>query len=260
MTYENILYEKKGPTAWITLNRPKAMNALSTTLISELCKAIKEAEVDAEVHVVVIKGAGEKAFSAGADLQELQPLKIRGAFDYSRSAHRAFSTIEQCSKPVIACVNGLAIGGGAELALSCHMRLASEKTKMGFPESGLGGIPGMGGTQRLPRLIGKSAALPYLLSGEMIKADEGNKLGLFFKVFSVEELDKGAASIAESLAKKSPLALKLIIQAVTNGTEGNLEEGLVLEAALMAALKNSEDAQEGLKALFEKREPQYTGE
>jgi len=260
MDYENILYEPKESIGWITINRPKAMNALSTALLAELCNAFKALKEDGDIRVVVIKGAGEKAFSAGADLGELKDLKIRGAFDYSRSAHRAFDTIEQCGKPVIACVNGLALGGGAELALSCHVRVAAEGAKLGFPESGLGGMPGMGGTQRLPRLIGKSMALSYLLTGDMIKADQGLKLGLYHQIFPNEEVVKGAEETAKKLAQKSPLSMKFIIQAVINGREGHMAEGLVLEAALMAAQKNSEDAAEGLKAMFEKRPPNFKGE
>ena len=260
MDYENILYEPKDGIGWITINRPKAMNALSTSLLAELCDAFKTLEEDGNIRAVVIKGAGEKAFSAGADLGEIKDLKIRGAFDYSRAAHRAFNAVEQCGKPVIACINGLAMGGGAELALSCHIRVAAEGAKIGFPESGLGGMPGMGGTQRLPRLIGKGAALSYLLTGDMIKAEQGLKLGLYHQIFPNEEVAQGAEGLAKKLIKKSPLSLKFIIQAVTNGLEGNIEEGLVLEAALMAALKNSEDAEEGLKAIFEKRPPTFKGE
>lgn len=260
MDYENILYEPKDGIGWITINRPKAMNALSTSLLAELCDAFKTLEEDGNIRAVVIKGAGEKAFSAGADLGEIKDLKIRGAFDYSRAAHRAFNAVEQCGKPVIACINGLALGGGAELALSCHIRVAAEGAKIGFPESGLGGMPGMGGTQRLPRLIGKGAALSYLLTGDMIKAEQGLKLGLYHQIFPNEEVAQGAEGLAKKLVKKSPLSLKFIIQAVTNGLEGNIEEGLVLEAALMAALKNSEDAEEGLKAIFEKRPPIFKGE
>ncbi len=260
MDYENIIYEPKDDIGWITINRPKAMNALSTSLLAELCDAFKTLEEDGNIRAVVIKGAGEKAFSAGADLGEIKDLKIRGAFDYSRAAHRAFNAVEQCGKPVIACINGLAMGGGAELALSCHIRVAAEGAKIGFPESGLGGMPGMGGTQRLPRLIGKGAALSYLLTGDMIKAEQGLKLGLYHQIFPNEEVAQGAEALAKKLVKKSPLSLKFIIQAVTNGLEGNIEEGLVLEAALMAALKNSEDAEEGLKAIFEKRPPTFKGE
>lgn len=260
MDYQNILYEPKDGIGWITINRPKAMNALSTSLLAELCDAFKTLEEDGNIRAVVIKGAGEKAFSAGADLGEIKDLKIRGAFDYSRAAHRAFNAVEQCGKPVIACINGLALGGGAELALSCHIRVAAEGAKIGFPESGLGGMPGMGGTQRLPRLIGKGAALSYLLTGDMIKAEQGLKLGLYHQIFPNEEVAQGAEGLAKKLVKKSPLSLKFIIQAVTNGLEGNIEEGLVLEAALMAALKNSEDAEEGLKAIFEKRPPIFKGE
>jgi len=260
MDYENILYEPKDGIGWITINRPKAMNALSTTLLAELCNAIKTVEEDGDIRVVVIKGAGEKAFSAGADLGEIKDLTIKGAFDYSRAAHRALNAVEQCAKPVIACINGLAVGGGAELTLGCHIRVAAEGAKIGFPESGLGGIPGMGGTQRLPRLIGKGVALSYLLTGDMIKTEQGLNCGLYYQIFPNEEVVQGAEALAKKLAQKSPLSLKFIIQAVANGLEGNIEEGLVLEAAFMAAIKNSEDSAEGLKAIFEKRPPTFKGE
>ena len=149
---------------------------------------------------------------------------------------------------------------GAELALSCHLRIAADKAKMAFPEAGLGGIPGMGGTQRLPRLIGKSLALSYLLTGDMISAEQGLQFGLFYKVVSMDEIKGAAEKMAKSLLKKSPLSLKFVIQAVTKGTEGPLEGGLVLESALMAAMSGSADKKEGIKAIFEKRPPIFKGE
>lgn len=259
MEYTTILYEPKDQIGWIILNRPEAMNALNTTMIQELDDVMGKAEADPQIRVAIITGAGDKAFSAGADLKEIEALRIREAFDYSRSAHRVFNRIEQLGKPVIACINGLAMGGGAELALSCHLKIASERAKLGFPEAGLGGIPGMGGTQRLPRLIGRSSALYYLLVGDMIDAERGLQLGLIHKAVPVEELRKEAEELAKSLLKKSPLSLKFIIHAVTNGLEGHLEEGLVLESALMAAMSASEDKEEGIKAIFEKRPPVFKG-
>ncbi|UCF57183.1 MAG: enoyl-CoA hydratase/isomerase family protein [Deltaproteobacteria bacterium] len=260
MGYKNILYETKEGIGWITLNRPEAMNALNTAMIQELGDAMEKVEGDSETGVVIIMGAGDKAFSAGADLKEIQKLTIKGAFDYSRLAHRIFSQIEQSGKPVIACINGMAMGGGAELALSCHLKIASDRARLSFPEAGLGGIPGMGGTQKLPRLIGKSVALYYLLTGDTISAEIGLQLGLIHKVSPPEELRGGAEDLAKNLLKKSPLSLKFVIQAVTNGTEGNIEEGLVLESALMAAMTSSGDKEEGIKAIFEKRPPKFKRE
>lgn len=260
MEYQNLIYEQKDEIAWITLNRPKAMNALNTALIQELMDVFEKVEVDDAVRVAVIKGAGGKAFSAGADLKEIEALGTKSAFDYSRVAHRAFSRIEQQGKPVIACINGMAMGGGAELALSCHMRIASNNSQLGFPESGLGGIPGMGGSQRLPRLIGKSLGLSYLLTGDMITAEDGLRLGLYYKILPDEEIEAGAEKVAKKLAKKSPMSLKFIIQAVVNGLEESMEGGLVLESALMSAMSTSEDKKEGLKAIFEKRTPNFKGQ
>lgn len=260
MEYKTLLFESRQQIGWITLNRPKAMNALNTTMIQELGDVMEEVEGDSEIGVAIITGAEGRAFSAGADLKEIEALKIKGAFDYSRSAHRVFNRIEQSGKPVIACINGLAMGGGAEIALSCHLRIASEGAKLGFPEVGLGGIPGMGGTQRLPRLIGKGAALPYLLTGDMIDVNRGLQLGLIHKVLPKEEIQGAAEDMAKNLLKKSPLSLKFIIQAVSNGMEGHLEEGLVLESALMAAMSASEDKNEGIKAIFEKRAPVFKGD
>jgi enoyl-CoA hydratase/carnithine racemase len=192
-------------------------------------------------------------------LKEISALKMKSAFDYSRNAHRLFGRIEQCGKPIIACVNGMAMGGGAELALSCHLRVVSEGAQLGFPESGLGGIPGMGGTQRLPRLIGRGIALSYLLTGDMMKPDQGLQCGLFQKVFPEAEVEGGTEKLAKKLAKKSPLSLKFIIQAVTKGVDGDIEEGLALESALMAIMTGSEDSKEGIKAIFEKRPLSFKG-
>lgn len=260
MSYENIIYEVKETTAWITINRAKAMNALSTGTLKDFSDALDVIEADDAVRVVVITGDGDKAFSAGADLKEIQALKVAGSFNYSRAAHRVFDRIEKFCKPVIACINGLALGGGAELAVSCHLRIAGDKAKIMFPESGLGGVPGMGGTQRLPRLIGKSRALYYLLTGAPIKAEEGLQYGLIQQVAPMEELAGAAEKLAQNLAQKSPVAMNFIIQAVTSGLEGHQDEGLVMEAVIMAAMTYTEDKKEGIGAMFEKRPPVFKGE
>lgn len=260
MEYKTIVFEPKEQIGWITLNRPEAMNAFNTTMVAELGDLMGQVEKDKEIRVVVVNGAGDKAFSAGADLKEIQALTVKDAFDYSRAAHRVFDGIEQSGKPVIACINGMAMGGGAELALSCHLRVASDASKISFPEAGLGGIPGMGGTQRLPRLIGRGRALAYLLTGDVIEAEKGLELGLIHKVFPKDELPTGIEKLAKALLKKSPLSLKYIIQAVMNGVDGHIEEGLLLESSLMAAMSGSEDKKEGIKAIFEKRAPVFKGD
>lgn len=260
MEYKTLLLEAKDQIAWVTLNRVKTMNALNAKMVKEIGDVVEKIEKDPDIRVAIITGAGEKAFSAGADLQEIEALSIKGAFDYSRAAHRVFNMIEESGKPVIACINGLAMGGGAELALSCHIRIVAKNAKVGFPEAGLGGIPGMGGTQRLPRLIGKSLALSFLLTGDMISAEQGFQFGLFHKLVPQDEIKMAAEKMAKSLLKKSPLSLKFVIQAVNNGTEGPLDEGLVLESALMAAMSGSDDKKEGIKAIFEKRSPVFKGE
>ena len=260
MEYQNLVYEVKEEIAWITLNRPKAMNALNVVMLQELRNVFETLENDSNIKVAIIKGGGGKAFSAGADLKEVEALSIRSAFNYSQTAHHVFNGIEQLGKPVIACINGMAMGGGAELALSCHIRIASNGSQLGFPESGLGGIPGMGGSQRLPRLIGKSLGLSYLLTGDMITAEEGLRLGLYYKILPDEEIEAGVEKLAKKLAKKSPLSVKFIIQAVIHGLEESLEGGLVLESAFMSAMSSSEDKKEGIKAIFEKRTPNFKGE
>ena len=260
MEYETLVFEVKEKIGWITLNRPKAMNAMNTKMVKEFSDLMDKIQENEDVGVVIIKGSGDKAFSAGADLKEIAALGIKGAFDYSRSGQALFRKIEQSGKPVIASINGMSMGGGAEMILSCHLRIAAEGVTIGFPEAGLGGIPAMGGTQRLPRLIGKSVALSFLLSGDMISAEKGVELGLIHKVVPKDELEKKSEGLAKKLLKKSPLSLKFIIQAVNNGMEGHVEEGLLLESTFMAAMTGSEDKKEGIKAIFEKRAPVFKGE
>ena len=260
MEYEALKMEIKDGIAWITLSRAKAMNALNVKMIHELADVVSVVNENSDVRVGIITGEGEKAFSAGADLQEINALTIKSAFDYSRLAHKVFSSIEESGKPMIAGIHGLAMGGGAELALCCHIRIAAENVKLSFPEAGLGGIPGMGGTQRLPRLIGKSRALGYLLTGEAITAEKGFEMGLFHKVVPIEKVKETAENMAKELAKKSPMSIKFIIQAVEHGIEIPLSEGLTLESALMAAISGSEDKKEGMKAIFERRAPLFKGE
>jgi len=257
--YETLQLKTEEKIGWIMLNREKALNALNKRMINELGDVVEKIQNDPKVGVGIIIGGGHKAFSAGADLQEIKALTIKDAFDYSQTAQNVFNCIEKSEKPIIACVNGIAMGGGAELALSCHLRVASKNAKLSFPEAGLGGIPGMGGTQRLPRLIGKSFCLYFLLTGKAITAEQGYQLGIFHKVVDPEEVESAAEALAKDLLKKSPLSMKSIIQAVTIGSDGALLNGLALESALMAAMSESEDKEEGIKAIFEKRLPSFSG-
>ena len=218
-----------------------------------------EAKEDESVRVLIITGSGDKAFVAGADIGEIKNFGLKEGFDFLRTGHRMNNDIETLGKPVIAAVNGLALGGGCELAMSCTLRIVSEMAKLGLPELGLGVIPGYGGTQRLPRLIGKGPALWYLLTGEMIDAAKAVDLGLANLVVKPEELIQVALDVARMIAAKAPLAVKMAICAVNYGTGVDLETGLVLEAALGNLGIASDDKNEGISAFFEKRKPDYKG-
>jgi enoyl-CoA hydratase len=257
--YDNILFEVKEKVAWITLNRPKVLNAMNTATLFEMESALGEIEKDENIWVGVITGSGEKAFTVGADFEELKDLDLSGALAYSRSGHRVFSKIEKINKPVIAGINGLAIGGGFELALACPLRIMSEKAGLYLPELALGGIPGLGGTQRLPRIIGRSLALWYILTGERINADAALKMGLVHKVVAPVSVVEECEKLTGVLCQKSPLAMRLALQAVNSGIEVDLENGLELEAALMTVATASQDAKEGIEAAMNKRPPAFKG-
>ena len=219
-----------------------------------------EAKEDESVRVLIITGSGDKAFVAGADIGEIKNFGLKEGFDFLRTGHRMNNDIETLGKPVIAAVNGLALGGGCELAMSCTLRLVSEKAKLGLPELGLGVIPGYGGTQRLPRLIGKGPALWYLLTGEMINAEKAVDLGLASLVVKPDELMAKALDVAGKIAAKAPLAVKMAMCALNYGSGVDLETGLVLESACTNVVIGTEDKKEGISAFFEKRKPDYKGE
>lgn len=260
MEFQNIMYEVKEGLAWITINRPSVMNALNTATLEELNCAVDEVEKDGNILVAIIRGTGEKAFVAGADIEEISKLDLKGSFAYSKRGQGVFSKIERLGKPVLAAINGLALGGGAELALACTLRVMSETAKLGFPELGLGGIPGFGGTQRLPRLIGKSRSLWYIMMGEMIDASKALEIGLVHKVVPAAGLEEECKKIAHLLAKKSPLAMRLALQAIHAGMEIGQEEGFLLESNLMTIASLSNDKKEGINAFFQKRPPKFTGD
>ncbi len=257
---KNILFEKKEGIGFITINRPEKLNALNYETLEELECLFFELEKDNEVKVIIITGAGEKAFVAGADIKELSELNPLKAKEFAEKGQRIFSMIENMKKPVIAAVNGFALGGGCELALACHIRVASHSAKLGQPEVKLGLIPGYGGTQRLTRLVGKGFATEIILTGDMIDAEEARRIGLVNRVVEPSELMPTCLSIAKKIMANSPVAVKLALDAINRGTEVNLKEGLALEANLFSLCFASEDSKEGTKAFLEKRQPNFKGE
>jgi enoyl-CoA hydratase len=257
MDYENLLYETTEQITTITINRPKSLNALNYKTLEELEKSFVRAQGDPETKVILITGAGEKAFIAGADLNELALLNpIRGK-EVSKKGQAIFSFLENLGKPTIAVVNGFALGGGTELALACTMRLASPNAKFGLPEVGLGIIPGYGGTQRLSRLVGEGRAMEIILSAEAIDAQEAYRIGLVNKIFPKESLLEEAKKFAQRFAQKGGIALRLAMEAVHHGLSLPLEKGLELEASLAGLIWVTDDAKEGTRAFLEKRKPKF---
>jgi enoyl-CoA hydratase len=259
MEYQLIIYEKKGNAAIITINRPKLMNALNTLVATEMRDAMADAEADENVRVVVITGAGDRSFCAGADIGELAVLSGVQARDFSLKAQLLTTLIEGIRKPVVAKINGLCLGGGNEVAMSCDFRIASDKAMFGQPEINLGILPGMGGTQRLTRLIGKTKAIEMNMLGEMISAAEAYRLGLVNKVVPAAELDKAVDEVVEKLASKGPIALGLVKLAVNNGRDMDINRALYYEAECFGTACGTEDAKEGTKAFIDKRKPEFKG-
>jgi enoyl-CoA hydratase len=258
-TFENLTYEKKNAIAYVTINRPKVLNALNMATMEELRTVFHAIKADDSVRVVILTGAGEKAFVAGADLNELAKHNAVEGKAYTHKGQSVLNLIENLGKPVIACINGFALGGGCEIALACTMRLASENAKLGQPEVKLGIIPGYGGTQRLPRLVGKGIAMQLVLSGEMISAQEAHRIGLVNEVVAQAELIPRAEAIAHKIIANAPLAVQYAMEAVNRGMEMTLAEGLYLEATLFGVCCATEDKTEGTKAFLEKRAPQFKG-
>lgn len=256
--YETILVEKKEAVAILTINRPDKLNALNSTVHAEGVEALEKLRNDPEVRVVVITGAGEKSFIAGADISEFAgktPVTQRSVFQEKT----LFNSIDSFPKPVIAMINGFCLGGGCELSMACDIRTASENAKMGQPEINLGIIPGGGGTQRLTRLIGEGKAMELILTGDMIDAKTALELGLVNYVYSSEELEEKTMELANRIASKSPIALQMAKEAVKTASRSTLEEGLKREIDLFAICFSSEDKEEGVSAFLEKRKPNFTG-
>lgn len=260
--FRTILVEKKRNVAKITFNRPDALNAMSREMLSELKYALDELRVDEQIRAIILTGAGERAFSAGADLKggifspDTAPLE---ALELSRLGQEVANIVESYEKPIIAAVNGFALGGGSELAMACDIIVASKSAQFGQPEINLGFLPAWGGTQRLPRLVGKLKAKELVFTGERITADEAERLGLVNKVVPPEDLEETAFAFANKLAGKAPVALKLAKSAINRSGDTDLQTGLAYEAEAMGLCFATDDAKEGLKAFLEKRQPTFRG-
>ncbi len=257
--YPNSIYEKKNRVATITLNRPKALNALSTVLLAEMHDALEDAEKDEDIRVIVITGTGDRAFSAGADISEVQGLSPIETRNYSLIIQEHTRYMERIRKPIVAKINGLCLGGGQELVMACDFRIACDKAKFGQPEINLAVIPGAGGTQRLTRLVGKTKAMEIDMLGEQIDANEAYRIGLLNKVVSAEELDTAVDEFIGKLLSKSPVVLGIIKLAVNKGIEMDLDRALYYEAECFSSAAATEDSKEGLKAFLEKRKAEFKG-
>ncbi len=259
LTFKNVLYVKQDGIAYVTLNRPKVLNALNTPTWSDLLAAFEDARRDAGVRGVILTGAGDKAFIAGADISELAQIAPFDAQQSSRFGQAVLDLIENLGKPVIAAINGFALGGGCETAMACTMRIAVESARFGQPEVKLGLVPGGGGTQRLPRLVGRGRALQLILSGEMISAQEAYRIGLVNEVVPADRLIARAEQILGQISANAPVAVKLALEAVNKGMETSQDEGLMLEASYFGLCAATEDMKEGTTAFLHKRAPQFRG-
>ena len=257
MAYETISVSLEEGIAILKINRPRVLNALNRATLLEIQRALKELEKDPEVRVLIITGEGEKAFVAGADISEMAPMNPQEALEFSKLGHETLSLIEEFPSPVIAAVNGYALGGGLELVLACDIILASENARLGLPEVTLGICPGFGGTQRLPRLIGKARAKELIFTGEMIDAKKAYEFGIVNKVVPQDKLLDEAKEIARKIAKNGPLAVRAAKRLVEKGLETSLRSGEAMEIEAWANLFATEDQKEGMKAFLEKRKPEF---
>jgi len=259
MTSDNLVLAREGAIATVTVNRPNVLNALNVRTVTELDEVFASLQAEAAVRVVVLTGAGSKAFVAGADINELAVLTPTAARELARRGQRMCDRIERLGKPVIAAINGYALGGGCELAAACTIRIAADTARLGQPEINLGLLPGYGGTQRLTRLVGRGRALELLLTGSPITAQEAHRIGLVNRVVAADALAADARALAEELAAKAPQAVRYILDAVHEGLETTLAEGLALEAALFGLVAATDDMREGTRAFLEKRKANFTG-
>lgn len=257
MNYNSLLFDIKNRVATVTINRPDKLNALNATTKDELRSAFTQIKADASVDVVILTGAGEKAFVAGTDIGELTTLNSESGKEFATKGQEVFDLIENLGKPVIAAVNGYALGGGCEIALACHIRIAAENAKFGQPEVNLGIIPGYGGTQRLARLVGRGRAMEMILTGNPIDAQEALRIGLVNKVVLQAELMNTALAIAQAIASKGQIAVRMALKAVNMTQETTLSDGQQLEASLFGVCCDTQDFKEGTRAFLEKRKPAF---
>jgi len=260
MTFENLTLDWDGAVVVLTINRPQVLNALNSQTIEELRRAVLELKHDAFVRAVIITGAGEKSFVAGADINELAVHSPAQGKEHALRGQHVFDIIENMGKPVIAAINGYALGGGCELAMACTIRLAAETARLGQPEINLGIIPGYGGTQRLPRLVGKGIAFDLLLTGRQITAQEALQIGLVSRVVPAADLMAEAKRLATELATKAPIAVQYITEAVNRGLEQPFDKAQFLEATLFGLVASTKDMREGTAAFLEKRKADFKGE
>ncbi len=259
MTFDNLLLERDGAVAIVTLNRPNVLNALNNQTLAELAACMAGFKADPDVRAIILTGAGEKSFVAGADINELARLSPVQGQAHARRGQLIFDAIEQLGKPVIAAINGFALGGGCELAMACTIRLAADTARFGQPEVNLGLMPGYAGSQRLPRLVGKGIALEILLTGDMVNAQRAYEIGLVNRVVPAAELMSEAKKLAHALAAKAPIAVQFILEAVNQGIETPFASAEVLEATLFGTIASSEDMREGTRAFLEKRKAVWQG-
>jgi enoyl-CoA hydratase len=259
MAYETLLCEKRNAIAYVTVNRPQKLNALNRKVLEELFDSFQALQKDEEVRVVILIGSGDKAFVAGADINELALQTSVQGKETSQRGQQVFNLIENLGKPVIAAINGYALGGGCELAMACTLRIAADTARLGQPEVKLGLIPGYGGSQRLPHLVGKCRALEMILTGEPVTAMEAHRLGLVNQVVPAAELLPAAEKLAEKIIANAPLAVKFVLEAVNHGMEMSSAEGQFLEATLFGLCCTTADMKEGTRAFLEKRPAKFTG-
>jgi enoyl-CoA hydratase len=259
MPYEHLLVAIDGAVATVTVNRPKVLNALNAATLTELGEAMRALQADASVRVVILTGAGEKAFVAGADINELATLTPDAGKAYAELGQRVFALVEQLGKPVIAAINGFALGGGCELAMACTVRLAADAAKFGQPEVKLGLTPGFAGTQRLPRLVGKGRAMELVLGGGLIDAAEAFRIGLVNRVVPAATLTDEVRALAQAWAANPPTAMRYSMEAIAHGLESSFAEGCFVEASLFGLAFATDDMREGTRAFLEKRKPEFRG-
>jgi len=259
MEFKYIIYEKSGGIATITLNRPEALNAFSKEVIEEILKALEDVKADENTRVVILTGAGEKAFSAGADIKAMKGMNALKARELSLMGEKLCDALENLEKPVIAAINGYALGGGLEVAMACDIRIASENARMGQTEINIGLIPGWGGTQRLTRLIGKTKAKELIFTGKIVDAKTAEQLGIVNMVVPTEKFRETVQQFAAELASKAPVALKVAKALINKGSEISLDAAIALEREGFGVVASTEDLQEGVSAFIEKRKPTFKG-